>query len=163
PNEPFLVVVTARALMQRILDKDTLTACNFRLKMGEKVDLNQVAKKLAQLGYSREALVTLRGEFSIRGDIIDIFPSCGRPTRIELFDEEIESIRLFNIDNQRSVEEASEILIPPRWWVVLDAHDVLPESISRGQLVEKLKTVTDDQINWLPGEQAETLRSVMAN
>ena len=61
---------------------------------------------LVRLGYSKESLVTLRGEFSVRGDIIDVYPSAGMPVRIELFGDEIESIRVFNIENQRSVEEA---------------------------------------------------------
>ncbi|MFX4925884.1 hypothetical protein ABTC31_20070, partial [Acinetobacter baumannii] len=46
---------------------------------------------LTRLGYSRESLVTLRGEFSIRGDIIDVYPSSGMPVRIELFGDEVES------------------------------------------------------------------------
>jgi transcription-repair coupling factor (superfamily II helicase) len=119
-DEPYLVIVPIRALIQRVLDAETLKEKSFALKKGATVDREDLARRLAGLGYSRESLVTLRGEFSIRGDIIDIYPSSGFPMRIELFDNEVESIRQFNIDNQRSVDELNEVLIPPRYWIVLD-------------------------------------------
>ncbi len=107
-DDPYLVIVPIRALVQRVLDAQTLQEKSFLVKCGERVDRDELARRLAGLGYSRESLVTLRGEFSIRGDIIDIYPSCGFPMRIELFGDEIESIRQFNIDNQRSIDEIKQ-------------------------------------------------------
>jgi transcription-repair coupling factor (superfamily II helicase) len=112
PDEPYLVVVTARALMQRVLPREVLSENNIRLKVKETYDTDDLAARLVRLGYTRESLVTLRGEFSIRGDIIDVFPAHGPPLRLELFGDEIESIRAFNIDNQRSVESKDTALIP---------------------------------------------------
>jgi len=157
-GQPYVVLVTARALMQRVLPPDVLAENTLTLKAGDAYDTNQLAQRLIRLGYTREAMVTLRGEFSIRGDIIDIFPSCGSPARIELFGDEIESVRVFNIDNQRSVETKNSIEIPPRWWIILDN-----EEEERAKLVAKLREVTNATIRDLDDARADTLRSVMEN
>ena len=104
-NKPVLIIVPARALMQRVLDKETLHASTFSLQVDEEIDRQALANKLVSLGYTRENLVSLRGEFSIRGDIIDIYPSAFEPIRIELFGDQIESIRSFKIEDQRSIEQ----------------------------------------------------------
>lgn len=155
-SEPFVVIVTARALMQRVLDADTLNKHTVKLVVGESIQTEKLASQLVKLGYSREALVTLRGEFSIRGDIIDIYPSTGLPVRVELFGDEVESIRLFNIDNQRSFEEAKELDIPPRWWIVLNDDEA-----DRAKLVERLRQVTKETVDKLEPNAGDTLRSIM--
>jgi transcription-repair coupling factor (superfamily II helicase) len=160
PNEPFFVLVPARALIQRVLDKETLAENNFRLSVADTVDPKELSIRLVRLGYSRETVVTLRGEFSIRGDIIDIYPASGQPLRIELFGDEIESIRLFNIENQRSVEDAKSVLIPPRYWVILDTK----KKEEFQALIEQLRAVADKTIEELgDSAAAETLRAVMEN
>ncbi len=158
PSEPFLVVVPIRALLQRVHDKKTLTENTLHLKTGSSINPANLAAQLIDLGYSRENLVTLRGEFSIRGDIIDIYPSSGPPIRLELFGEEIESIRAFNIENQRSIETRSEIAIPPRWWVILKSDQQIRE-----QLCARLKEIADQTESSLDAASADTLRSVMEN
>ncbi|HMX45206.1 MAG TPA: hypothetical protein PKC93_04605, partial [Candidatus Obscuribacter sp.] len=128
-KEPFIAVVSARALSQRVLSRKGLKEKSLTLSVGDLIDSLELGRKLTNLGYSKEALVTLRGEFSIRGDIIDIFPSCGLPIRVELFGDEIESMRVFNIDSQRSIEQSSKTTIPPRWWVTLPASDEEREAL----------------------------------
>ncbi|PWT97128.1 MAG: hypothetical protein C5B53_08530, partial [Candidatus Melainabacteria bacterium] len=155
-TEPFLVLVPVRALLQRVHDSQTLLNNLLYLSVGDSIDQAKLSGELVRLGYTRTNLVTLRGEFSIRGDIIDIYPSCGAPLRLELFGEEIESIRAFNIENQRSVEEIKKALIPPRYWVILDAD---PDK--RKQLAEQLQAVTDQTVRELEESAAETLLSVM--
>ena len=158
PQEPYFVLVPARALMQRVLDPETLRRHELTLKVGEQLDSNGFAKMLIKLGYSRESLVTLRGEFSIRGDIIDVFPSAGMPVRIELFGDEVESIRVFNIENQRSVEETKSVVIPPRYWIVLD-----DTKDSRQKLSEKLNQIVTEVKAGLDEQASETLTTVMEN
>jgi transcription-repair coupling factor (superfamily II helicase) len=157
-SDPYLVLVPVRALLQRVHDRKTLSNSLVRLKVGEKINLSELALRLTDLGYQRESLVTLRGEFSIRGDIIDIYPSSGLPLRLELFDEEIESIRAFNIENQRSISEIKGAIIPPRWWVILDSA-----ADARQKLVDMLQAVAEDAEKSLDSAAAETLRSVMEN
>lgn len=156
PNEPFIAVVSARALTQRVLPPAVLKSSTLVLKRGDSIDSAELARRLSNLGYSREALVTLRGEFSIRGDIIDIFPSCGLPVRVELFGDEIESMRVFNIDSQRSVETSDTCLIPPRWWITLPDTEA-----GRAELVEHIKAETEKACASLGESEAETLKNVM--
>jgi transcription-repair coupling factor (superfamily II helicase) len=154
PDEPYIVIVPARALVQRVLDRETLGDNTLHLKAKDTLDIPKLTADLVHLGYKRENIVTLRGEFSIRGDIIDIYPSCGPPVRIELFGDEVETIRVFNIDNQRSVEDVENVTIPPRWWLVLN---------DRKQLVDKIQAATDKALDELSDAPRETLRSVMEN
>jgi len=156
PDEPFICVVTARALSQRVLSPEELTANCLRLNVGETIDTKEVARRLANLGYSRESLVTLRGEFSVRGDIVDIYPSCGSPFRIELFGDEIESMRVFNTDTQRSIESLETCVIVPRWWIVADQSED-----ARIKLVDTLRAVTEKAAETLDPSSAETLMTVM--
>jgi len=153
-DQPYMVVLPARALMQRVLDRETLFSHTLRIKTGDTVEPGSLAAAMTRLGYARESLVTLRGEFSIRGDIIDVFPSFGPPVRIELFGDQVESIRVFNIDNQRSVEEIGAASVTPRWWVVLSAPEVL---------VSRIQSVSDQSMEALADEAAETLRAVLNN
>lgn len=158
PKEPYIAIVPARALMQRVLDEDSLERSKIQLRVGDTINSNGFAKMLSRLGYTRESLVTLRGEFSIRGDIIDVYPSSGSPLRIELFDDEIESIRVFNIENQRSVEEAGDAQILPRYWIILSA-----EVAERDKLIKNLAEIAKAAEASLTEQAAETLRSVMEN
>jgi transcription-repair coupling factor (superfamily II helicase) len=153
-NQPYFVIVPARALLQRVLDRQTLTDNTLALSVGGQLNRDELATTLVSLGYIRENLVTLRGEFSVRGDIIDVFPAAGPPLRIELFDDEIESIRVFNVENQRSVEELERASITPRFWLVLGNGEAL---------ASKLSEVADATLAALGDEAAETLRAVMNN
>lgn len=154
PDQPCFVIIPARALTQRVLDRRSLIDHTLEIKVGETIQSEALAQRLVKLGYSRESMVTLRGEFSIRGDIIDIFASTGLPARVELFGDEVESIRTFNIENQRSVQQCSSLLVPPRWWLVINDPDAL---------VNELQAVADRSYASLSDEAAETLRSVMNN
>jgi transcription-repair coupling factor (superfamily II helicase) len=158
PKDPYVVLVPVRALTQRVLDAETLKRNNIHLKIGETVDSNGLARMLTRIGYTKESVVTLRGEFSIRGDIIDIFPSAGMPIRIELFGDEIESIRVFNIENQRSVEETPTVVIPPRYWIILDTDKDIRE-----KLCQRIEAVSEARQGELEEQAADTLRSVMEN
>ncbi len=152
PDQPYFVVVPARALLQRVLDRATLMKHTIHLRVGDKLNRDELSSRLAGLGYLREHLVTLRGEFSVRGDIIDIFPSAGPPLRMELLDDEIESIRLFNVESQRSVEELAEAAVTPRFWIVIEDGASLSATLS---------AVADQSFETLGDEPSETLRSVM--
>lgn len=158
PTQPYFVIAPAKALLQRVLSEETISSNNINVKTGELLNPEGFAKMLARLGYTRESLVTLRGEFAIRGDIIDVFPSCGPPVRIELFGDEVESIRTFNMENQRSVETIDNVLIAPRYWIILD-----PEPAARQKLVDQLTEVMTKAKEALTPVAQETLDSVMAS
>jgi len=114
-GKPMYVVAPVRALMQYVMPRKRLTENSLRLRCGERQPMEEVIGALIRLGYTREPMVEQRGEFSVRGGIIDVFPlSAELPSRIEYFDEDIETIRLFEPETQRSVTRVQETRVPPR-------------------------------------------------
>ncbi len=109
-----LVVTTIDALLCRLISPLRLSESIVRLKPGDIMEPNVLIKKLVALGYERESITRMPGEFSLRGGILDIFPVTEEtPVRIEFFDDEIDSIRFFDSETQRSLENASGIHIYP--------------------------------------------------
>jgi transcription-repair coupling factor (superfamily II helicase) len=85
---------------------------SLRLEVGDEIDLHTFAEKLVDYGYARNTLVDDHGQFSLRGGIIDIFPSnSDYPVRIEFFGDEVESIRSFNVSSQRSTAKLKKVSI----------------------------------------------------
>ncbi|CAL27066.1 transcription-repair coupling factor [Staphylococcus carnosus] len=82
-----------------------------KLSVGDDIDVDDFLNKLVDMGYRRETAVSHIGEFSLRGGIIDIYPLIGAPVRIELFDTEVDSIRQFDIESQRSEENQETVEI----------------------------------------------------
>lgn len=109
-----VVVTTISTLMHRLPPKTFLNAHQFLWKIGATLELTKTQKELSEAGYRHVEQVIQHGEFAIRGSIIDIFPMGSHmPFRVELFDNEIESIRTFDIDSQKSIEKINEINLLP--------------------------------------------------
>lgn len=107
------IVIAPIAALRRLLPpKDVWQRYQLRFRVGEQMDVEHCLKQFIAMGYERVSVVSTPGEFSVRGGIIDIYPLTAElPYRIELFDVEIESIRTFSVDDQRSVAEIDEVLI----------------------------------------------------
>ncbi len=89
------------------------------------IEMSALKSKLVEMGYQVAGLVEKAGEFSVRGDIIDIFPLTeDAPVRIELWDEEVDSIRSFDVDSQRSIEQLDEICIYPASDMILSGKRI---------------------------------------
>lgn len=113
-NEKGIYLVTAETVIQKLAPKEHLETGIFLLNVGDTFDLNSSRQRLIELGYQCVNEVIRHGEFAIRGAIIDIFPSNSDiPYRIDLFDNEVDSIRTFSIDNQRSIEKINKIELLP--------------------------------------------------
>ncbi|HHL38990.1 MAG TPA: transcription-repair coupling factor [Deltaproteobacteria bacterium] len=109
---PLVVVTAAAGVMERVIPAGGLGG--LRLAVGDELPLDELAARLAEMGYVAMSLVEERGEMSRRGGIMDVFaPSSSRPVRIEFFGDEIESIRLFDPATQRSEQELEEAVILP--------------------------------------------------
>ena len=108
-----LIVTSIRALLQTTLGPDELKRGRFEIKVGELVDRDTLIEMLSQEGYSRVGMVERRAEFSLRGGILDIFPVTGDPVRLEFFGDEVESIRIFDRDSQRSLLQIERVEILP--------------------------------------------------
>ncbi|HWD69076.1 MAG TPA: transcription-repair coupling factor [Solirubrobacteraceae bacterium] len=108
-----VVVVSAVALSEKVPDP-SLRPHGFTLKKGELLDLDETATDLVAAGYERVDQVEERGSFAIRGGLLDVFPSTeDRAVRVDLFGDEIESLRWFSTFTQRSLGEADEVEVAP--------------------------------------------------
>jgi transcription-repair coupling factor (superfamily II helicase) len=111
--EPAVVVASAVALAEAVPDT-SLRPAGFTLHRGESVDLTEVGELLVDAGYERVDQVEERGQFAIRGGILDVFPATEeRAARLELFGDEIEQIRWFSTFTQRSLDEVDAVELSP--------------------------------------------------
>ncbi len=120
-----IVIATATALQQRLPPTHYVASRSLTLARGQELPREAFTQSLVDAGYLRVPQVSEHGEFAVRGSLLDIFPMGGeQPVRIDFFDEEIESLRRFSTENQRSGEAVDEIHILPAREVPLDADAV---------------------------------------
>ena len=108
------IVTTYDALMSPVLPIEHVAAGSISISTSDVIDIKKLASDLVDIGYIRNYQVEEPGQFSVRGDIIDIFDTTeANPFRIELWGDEVESVRSFDIDTQRSIESLEGISIFP--------------------------------------------------
>jgi transcription-repair coupling factor (superfamily II helicase) len=109
-----IIVTYPEALVEKIIKVETIKAGSISMKVGEKLDIGFITELLMEYGFERVDFVYEPGEYSIRGGIIDIF-SYGNenPYRVELFDDEVESLRIFDPETQLSLKKISALNIVP--------------------------------------------------
>ena len=112
-GEAELVIVSIETLMQPIVSKKTMQNSILNLRLANEYNIEEIKEKLISLGYERYDLVETKGNFSIRGDILDIAINNKQGVRIEFFGDEIDQIRYFEIASQRSTENINQIKIYP--------------------------------------------------
>jgi transcription-repair coupling factor (superfamily II helicase) len=109
-----ILLAPVSTLMQRLAPRIHIVGNTFALKPGDRLGLDETRKRLESVGYSCVSEVMQHGEFAVRGSILDLFPmGSAVPYRIELFDEDIESIRTFDTETQRSADKVKEISLYP--------------------------------------------------
>lgn len=132
-----IVVTTIEAITQKLPKKEMLYANELNFKIGETYSLDEIKQKLIQLGYVRYDLIEGRGQFSIRGGILDIATNEKTGVRIEFWGDEIDSIRNFSITSQRSVDTLEKATIYP-------AHEyILEKSIEK--ICQKIEETASNQ------------------
>ena len=142
-NESCVILTTIEALMQKTISKDKLFTKVIQLENGTSILLETLTNELIELGYERTDMVEGRGQFSVRGGIIDVFPlTTNDPVRIEFWGDEVDSIRVFDVESQRTIEAISEINIFP-------AEEFLIER-------EKLESIADKILEKYPNAIADT-------
>lgn len=113
-EEKVTVITTIEALMDGVrpplkIDQEVFSVCT-----GDTADLEELVQRLSAMGYDREVQIEGPGQFAVRGGIVDIFPLTEEmPVRIEFWDDEIDSIRTFDAQTQRSIENREEITVYP--------------------------------------------------
>jgi len=100
-------------LLRRLPSADRLRADRREIRRGERLARDAFIALLSEYGYERLPLVETRGQLAVRGGVIDLFPPAGGPYRIELFGDEVESLREFDPTTQRSVRDVGEIVLLP--------------------------------------------------
>lgn len=109
-----ILIVPLSTLMHRTAPAEFIAANCFDLKVGDTIDVENLRRQLSDAGYHAVDAVLEHGEFTIRGSIIDLFPTGSElPFRIELFDDEIETLRTFNTETQISIERIDAINLLP--------------------------------------------------
>lgn len=118
------IITTFDALMNPMPAPGKFIGAVQKIAVGDTLDLEQLMKHLAELGYEKNYQVQTQGEFSSRGGIIDIFPLTEEsPFRIELWGDEVDSIRSFDAASQRSIENLEQVLIYPACELVLTKEE----------------------------------------
>jgi transcription-repair coupling factor (superfamily II helicase) len=113
-EERGIVFITAEALQQKLLRPSGLTGRQLLLRVGEEHEQKDVLRSLLELGYERTDQVDAIGQFCLRGDILDVFPiNCHAPVRVEWFDNELDAMRSFDVNNQRSIQTLQEVRVMP--------------------------------------------------
>lgn len=111
---PVTVITTIDAFLDGLSGPEELRAQRLSFEAGDVIDFTELQSKLSSLGYVRESQIEGPGQFSVRGGILDVFPLTEElPVRIELWGDEIDSIRSFDVESQRSVENLERLKIDP--------------------------------------------------
>ena len=141
-----IAVCSARALTQPVMPPQELSAALYTLQVGHEVDLTLMLEHLFKLGYEPVAEVEEPGQFSHRGGIVDLFPpTLPRPVRVEFFGDEIESLRTFDQETQRSLNPIATCVIGP-------AREALPirgpEAVKELEQLHTEMLVSESEERW---------------
>lgn len=113
-KEPVVLLTSLQSYLQKVVPQETLRTLFLHFKVGEEVAFADIAPYLTMLDYKRTTVVADKGEFAIRGGIVDVFPiSSPDPYRIEFFGDQIEQIRTFDPQSQKSIEKVDSFSMSP--------------------------------------------------
>ncbi len=130
-----IIVTSVEAILQYTLPKKLFKENILSLKVGDITEPADLAARLTEMGYRREELVEGKGQFSLRGGIVDVYtPDSDNPVRIEFFDNEVDSLREFDIISQRSIENIESVSVFSCSEVILSAE--MRDSLSQKLLKE---------------------------
>jgi transcription-repair coupling factor (superfamily II helicase) len=160
-----VLIIPYAGIRRPVVPVEQWKEAQIKLAVDEEIHLELFLEKMIALGYERVEMVEARGEMSVRGGIIDVFPVyMNHPVRIELFDVEISSIRTFDITNQRSVDKMSEIIIGPAR-EIFGGREIFADASERLEraMGESLKKIRDAQVKELivekVGSEIEKLKA----
>lgn len=146
-NNKKIIVTHIEALLKPVVSFDRVLSHTLHLKVGDEINANELIRKLVENGYERTHITYQIGEFSVRGEVIDIFPSChDKPIRINLAFDEIESIKVFNLETQLTTnEKINEVTIYSINEIVL--NEPLDELEDRLLKIDNNKLISNDFVD----------------
>jgi len=162
-SETKFVVCSIRALLQPIIAND-LKNSQIKIKHSQSIKMLDLIEQLSKFGYTRSDLVEKRGDFAVRGGILDLFaPDQEHPIRIDFFGDEIDELSFFAISDQRSIEKIqNEILIYPCRELLIDA-DVKKRAKDLGNLFPQIQDLTSKLSEGITFEGMESLAAGVVN
>ncbi|MBI5559690.1 MAG: transcription-repair coupling factor [Deltaproteobacteria bacterium] len=158
-EKPFIAVSAATNLLGRVMPREVLRKKTLKLEIGGEYDRDGLLTAIQGMGYKRAGMVEERGETSVRGHILDIFPPVERyPVRIEFFGDGVESIRTFDPVTQRSQKELTEVRLLPAKEADFSAE---ARGFARDRFLERVDELARTREEWEPfytslRESAET-------
>jgi len=129
-SKSMVVVAPIQALTNKLVPPAIVKNFTLHFEVGEAVSLDEVISKLVGMGYERVDMIEGRGQFALRGGILDIYPLTRElPYRLEFFDDEVDSIREFSPEDQRSINKLNEIYVGPAREVIYDEQAAKTASV----------------------------------
>ena len=132
-SKPDIVLCPVKSLLEKFPQSDFFKKNSLKIRVGDSLDLKELAKSLVKLGYKKSTMVNDVSEFSIRGDIADIFSLDDNPIRIELWGDEVVDIRYFNNETQKSIEKIKEVKILPIYKFLVDGKEDLVRDLQQSE------------------------------
>ena len=100
-----IIIILEKSLNEEVSSPESINSNKIKIEKGQKIEMNYLVNQFVSIGYEKDSIVTERGQFSIRGGIIDVFPIQSlNPYRIEFFGDDVDSIRIFEVDSQTSIK-----------------------------------------------------------
>ena len=138
-KKPIVVVAPIQALLTKVVAPEIVKKFTIEIKVGDTIPMEVIISKLTAMGYERVEMIEGRGQFAVRGGILDIYSLTREyPYRLEFFDEEVDSIRQFLPEDQRSIDKLDKIFVGPAREVVYDENTAKAASIAiAGELKQR--------------------------
>lgn len=135
-NRPVVVIATVEEATQYVVSPQYVISQSIHFEVSQSVERNELLEALVKIGYERVDQVEQRGHFSVRGDIFDIFPvNSDDPIRIEFFGDEIDTMRHFSVDTQRSIETIDAYTVTPFFLTNDEADSTLLSYAKEGLII----------------------------
>lgn len=135
-----LFLIPVNGLEKLISQKETFLKYHIEIKLGMDIDLIELQQQLIDMGYQKRERVTTLGEFSVRGGLIDVYPMIGEPVRIELFDTEVDAIRAFDADSQRSLHNIEHVELSTASEFIFSKEDIDLMALNLNDAFEATRT-----------------------
>ena len=135
-QEPAVVIANAEEVTQYVVSPQYLKGQSLHFSLNDTIERDTALEQLVTIGYERVDQVEQRGHFAVRGDILDIYPvNSEHPIRIEFFGDEIDTLRFFSVENQRSIEQIDSYTVTPFFLGKSDADCTLLSYVKEGTLI----------------------------
>ncbi|MBN2286712.1 MAG: transcription-repair coupling factor [Tissierellales bacterium] len=164
-GETMLIIASIDAYSDFVMDKERLIGNCFEIQSNSTIDLTNISRLLTQLGYHKVPYIEGKGQYSIRGGIFDVFsPAMDTPCRIELFDDEVDSMRSFDVTSQRSIENMTTYRVIPCCEIIINDEEAKETKLRISQEIDKrLDMLSHLQDKHKIEDQLDELRASMTN